>query len=75
MDFPIYRKYKSIDVWFKIDSTKHFTEYKKLGQQILKTEISATIYPEIQFINDMINCYEDRWEETSKHDFEAFISG
>ena len=74
MDFPIYRKYKGIDVWFKIESTKLFTEYKKLGQQLQKTEISAKIYPEFQFINDMINCYEDRWEIASKSDFDTFIS-
>ncbi|MFK8038022.1 MAG: hypothetical protein AB8B74_07020 [Crocinitomicaceae bacterium] len=71
MDFPIYRKYKGIEVWFKIDSITQFTEIKKMGSQWLKTTITASIYPEKQFINDMINCYENRWEEVSEKDFSS----
>jgi len=74
MDFPIYRKYKGIDVWFKIESPKHFTEYKLFGDELQQLEIVAKIYPEVQFINDMINCFEDRWEIVNEHDFKAFIS-
>ncbi len=74
MDFPIYRKYKGIDVWFKIDDSKNFTEYKKLGPQLMRSKITAKIYPEVQFINDMINCYEDRWISVSESDFNSFIS-
>ena len=74
MDFPIYRKYKTIDVYFKINSTSHFIEYKTLGNRLLKTEISAKIYPEFQFIKDMIDCYENRWDCIEKGDFDAFVS-
>ncbi len=74
MDFPIYRKYKNLEVWFKISSTTHFIEYKKMGAKFFKTEIKAKIYPEIQFINDMINCYEDRWEITTETAFNDFIN-
>lgn len=69
MDFPIFRKYKGIEVWFKIESLTNFTEVKMIGNRIILTEINAKIYPEMQFINDMINCYENRWEEIEKADY------
>lgn len=69
MDFPIYRKYKEIEVWFKIESLTQFTEIKKMGSHLLKTTVVASIYPEKQFINDMINCYENRWIEIAEKDF------
>ena len=62
MDFPIFRKYK-------IESLTNFTEVKMIGNRIILTEINAKIYPEMQFINDMINCYENRWEEIEKADY------
>ncbi len=74
MDFPIYRKYKGIDVWFKIESTKQFFEYKRLGQKLITTKIEAKIYPEVQFINDMISCYEDRWVIVPAKDLNDFIN-
>lgn len=61
MDFPIYRQYVGIEVWFKIDSLTKFTEIKKLGSRFIVSEIEATIFPEKQFIQDLINCYEARW--------------
>lgn len=74
MEFPIYRKYKGIDVWFKITSQSTFTEYKKLGPKIMENAIEAKIFPEKQFIQDMINCYENRWESTTPKELEAFLS-
>ena len=73
MDFPIYRKYIGIDVWFKIESTTEFTEIKKMGSRFLNTKITATIFPEKQFIQDMIQCYEKRWEIISEKDFNQLI--
>ncbi len=69
MDFPIYRKYKNIDVWFKIESLSQFKEIKKIGSKVLYSEITAKIYPEKQFINDMINCHEGRWESIQELEY------
>jgi hypothetical protein len=74
MKFPIYRKYKGIDVWFKIDDIKSFTEYKKIGQQLITHKVNAKIFPEQQFIKDMIDCYEDRWDVVSEKDFNRFLN-
>lgn len=74
MDFPIFRKYNGIDVWFKILNPKQFIEIKKLGSKTIRTEINATIYPEIQFINDMMHCYEDRWVIIDKEEFNSALA-
>jgi hypothetical protein len=74
MKFPIYRKYKGIDVWFKINSLTNFTEYKKLGSKLIEHEVDAKIYPEQQFIRDMIECYENRWENVREDEIKKFIN-
>ncbi len=73
MEFPIYRKYVGIDVWFKLISSTEFIEYKKLGTKLLEDHIKAKIFPEKQFIQDMINFYENRWIEVSEEDLNHFI--
>ncbi len=73
MKYPIYRKYNGIDVWFKILSETEFLEYKKMGAKVLKDQIVAKIFPEKQFIQDMINLYEERWIEVTESEFLRFI--
>jgi len=73
MKYPIYRKYKGIDVWFKIESETEFTEYKKMGDKLLKDTIIAKIFPEKQFIQDMINLYVGRWIEVNEIELLGFI--
>lgn len=73
MKFPIYRKYKGIDVWFKINSLTHFIEYKRLGEKLIEHQVEAKIFPEQQFIRDMIDLYENRWEMVNETEFKNFI--
>jgi hypothetical protein len=72
--FPAFRKYAGIDTWFKITGERNFTEIRKIGTRLVKTEVHATQFPEIQLIRDMLDCYEGRWEIISAHDFEC-VSG
>jgi hypothetical protein len=74
MEFPIYRKYNGIDVWFKINSNTEFTEYRRLGSKLLEDHVKATIFPEKQFIQDMILFYEERWVEVSANELNEFIN-
>ena len=60
--YPAYRKYTGIDVWFKITSDRHFIELKKMGQRWIKHEVVAEQYPEIVFIQDMLSMLDGRWE-------------
>lgn len=60
--FPVYRKYIGIEVWFEILSENYFEELKRIGTNYSLTKVKATIFPEKQFIQDMIFCHEGRWE-------------
>ena len=73
MKYPIYRKYNGIDVWFKILSETEFVEYKMMGDRLLTDTIIAKIFPEKQFIQDMINLYESRWVEVEEIELLKFI--
>lgn len=74
MEFPIYRKYNGIDVWFKILSPTHFIEYKKMGSKIIEHEVIAKIFPEKQFIQDLIHCHEQRWQKVTALDLNNYLS-
>jgi len=74
MKFPIYRKYNGIDVWFKILSSSHFIEYKKLGAKLVTHDITAKIFPEKLFIQDMLNLHEDRWIDATEEEFKSFLN-
>lgn len=69
--FPAYRKYSGVDTWFKITSDRDFTEIKRVGKRYLKTDIHATQFPEMQFIRDMLECYEGRWQKVAEREFTA----
>lgn len=73
MEFPIYRKYNGIDVWFKIISETEFIEYKKMGSKLLTHHVKATIFPEKQFIQDLINCYENRWIKVNEAELKTYL--
>jgi len=73
MEFPIYRKYNGIDVWFKILSQTEFVEYKKMGSKIITHDIIAKIFPEKQFIQDLLNCHEGRWIDVTEEELISFL--
>ena len=71
--YPVYRKYKGLNVWFKIISDRSFTELKRVGELWVKHEVTAIQYPEIILIQDMLKCAEDRWEPMSGELFEEVL--
>lgn len=73
MNYPVYRKYKNLEVWFKISDENHFIEIKKLGSNYLLSEITANQFPEKLLIQDMIAMHENRWEEVSGDVFETLL--
>lgn len=72
--YPVYRKYKGLNVWFKITTDRSFIELKKVGERWVKHKVKATQYPEMVLIQDMLNCAEDRWEPMSAHLFEEILN-
>ncbi|MBK6950933.1 MAG: hypothetical protein IPH24_02500 [Crocinitomicaceae bacterium] len=73
MNYPIYRKFKGIDVWFKISSDTSFIEIKKLGTRVLISKIEAVQFPEKLLIQDMIAKHENRWEEVDQEVVERIL--
>jgi len=71
--FPIYRKYVGINTWFKIEDEKNFIEVKQLGKKYIMHQLEATQYPEMSLIQDMIACYENRWEVIEEDAFNTIL--
>lgn len=70
-DFPQYRKYVGVDTWFKIESANQFTEIKRVGEKLVRTVVKAEQFPELNFIQDMLGCKENRWVKIQQKDFES----
>lgn len=62
MEFPVYRKMKNFDRWYKIISDTAFYECYRVGSKLQINEIIAHQYPEKLRIMDMIAC-EEPFEE------------
>ncbi len=73
-NYPIYRKYTGLDVWFKITSDVSFIEIKKIGTRLLMTKVEAIQFPEKNFIQDMISLNENRWQEVDKKEVEKLLN-
>lgn len=71
-EFPQYRKYVGIDIYFKIESQDSFLELSKTGDRVVEHNVVASQYPEKLRIKDMLSCLEGRWEQISKNDFLDF---
>ena len=71
--FPVYRKYKGVNTWFKILGADEFIEVKQIGDTLVFHHIHAKKYPEKLFIIDMLNLADDRWEEVSEEEVEKML--
>lgn len=71
--FPIYRKYKGINVWFKIIDDRNFVELKQIGTKFTLHEVKAEQYPEMVLIKDMIACHEGRWEHIEPDEYNKVL--
>ncbi|WP_070137002.1 hypothetical protein [Crocinitomix algicola] len=74
LDYPIYRKYVGVNVWFKIINNREFIELKKVGQRLVVEHVKALQYPEMLRIQDMIECTEGRWELADSREVEVLLS-
>lgn len=71
MTFPIYRKYPDNKSFFKITSAERFEEVKLTGTRAALHVFEAKIFPDRQFIQDMIDIQGGFWVESSKDEFDA----
>jgi hypothetical protein len=66
MEFPIHAKHPDGSVWYKILSSKHFLEWKRIGvsqkpeqNRYLKSEVIAQDYSAALYIQDLIKSIEE----------------
>mgnify|MGYP000542297203 FL=1 len=69
--FPVYRKYKNSNTFFKLISENRFEEISFIGTKGIIHDIEAKQYPEYLRIQDMINCKDDVWEEITDSEYKA----
>ena len=69
-NFPTYRKFVGINVWFKIENDRKFVEIKQIGSKFFIHTVIAEQYPEIILIADMLDCLENRWEKIEQPEFQ-----
>lgn len=53
-DFPQYRMLSNGKSFYKITNDRHFEEVKLVGTRVFKQEFTATQYPEILRVQDML---------------------
>jgi len=73
MDFPQYRRYSNNLSWFKILDERHFIELQFIGDKVLRHAVTATQYPEILRIQDMLHYTIPGFEALDEALFEAAI--
>lgn len=74
IQFPVYRKYKNNNSFFKILSRTSFEEIQHIGSKAKLNSITATQFPEMNHIYDLVYNYmafgseitENEWLEHLK---------
>lgn len=72
--FPVYRKYRGLETYFKIHGFDGFTEIKKMGDRYIISEIKAVQFPEKRLIQDMLELHENRWQAVDKEIVEGLLA-
>jgi hypothetical protein len=68
--FPVYRKFKGREVYFKIVNELEFEQKQLVGTKLLVDYVIASQYPEKLYILDMLNNVEQRYEEVESAIYE-----
>lgn len=54
MEYPIYRKYSNAKSYFKVENEREFIQLQIIGKRVLKQLVHAKQYPELLFIQSLI---------------------
>lgn len=73
MDFPVYRKYKNNKSFFKVLGYDAFEEIQTIGKFYSIHHFTATIFPDRNFIYDMIGLHNGHWTEISEEEYTTFL--
>lgn len=70
IEFPVYRKYKNGKNFFKIINARKFEEIMLIGQSAQLREVSATQFPEQNFIRDLVLNFSEMAFEINGDEYE-----
>jgi hypothetical protein len=68
--FPIFKKYKNNQSFFKIKAPDEMIELKIMGKYFMLEKLKAKILPEYQTISDIVDNSFQNTEEISESEFE-----
>lgn len=71
-DFPAYRKLSNDKVYYKIVNDRYFEEIQLIGSKANLFRMTATQYPEILKIQDMLKC-ESGYRISTEEEFNQLI--
>lgn len=74
IEFPQFRKLNNSSVFYKIDSNRAFTEVKIMGKYYFVNAIEAKQFPEINYINDLLNLEFGDWQIITQEEYEHFLN-
>ena len=70
--FPVYRRYKNGKSYFKIINENTFEEVRSLGSRRLVSVTVARLFPEKNFIRDLVFNYQEMAEQITMEEYEDF---
>lgn len=65
----MYRKYKNNKSYFKIINPRQFEEIQVIGSKIVVKLIDAHLFPEMNFIRDLVYDYAGMADEISEAEY------
>ena len=74
IDFPQYRKLSNEKVFYKINSDREFVEIQRMGSKAFLYKFTATQYPEMLKIQDMLSLLDGIYVPSEKDEFEKLIN-
>jgi hypothetical protein len=74
INFPVYRKYKNSKSYFKFLSPVQFEEIKVIGSRFALSLITAQVFPEKNFIRDLVLSYEVMADAIDADEYEHVAS-
>lgn len=73
LSFPVYRKYKNHQNFFKIISNDAFEEISFIGKKVILTNHLAKILPDRNLIADLL--HDNNFAEpSSQEEYESFLN-
>lgn len=69
IQFPVYRKYKNNISFFKVISRTNFEEIQLIGSKAKLNAITATQFPEMNHIFDLVYNYADLGSEITENEW------